>query len=54
MHDFWTMEEGLQRSHETQNFVKNMGIMAGLLALAGAGAGALSLDNRRKSHSPAR
>ncbi len=54
MHDFWTMEEGLQRSHETQNFVKNLGIMAGLLVLAGAGAGAFSLDNRGKSHSPAR
>lgn len=47
MHDFWTMEEGLQRSHETQNFFKNMGIMAGLLALSGAGAGAFSLDNRK-------
>lgn len=49
MHDFWTMEEGLQRSHETQNFFKNMGIMAGLLILTNAGAGAFSLDNRKKS-----
>ena len=49
MHDFWTMAEGLQRSHETQNFFKNMGIMAGLLALSSAGAGALSVDNRRTS-----
>lgn len=48
MHDFWTMEEGLQRSHETQNFFKNMGIMAGLLVLSSAGAGAFSLDERRK------
>lgn len=47
MHDFWTMAEGLQRSHETQNFFKNMGIMAGLLALSSAGAGAFSVDNRR-------
>jgi len=46
LHDFWTMEEGLQRSHETQNFFKNMGIMAGLLVLAGAGASSWSLDNR--------
>lgn len=46
LHDFWTMEEGLQRSHETQNFFKNMGIMAGLLVLSGAGAGAWSLDRR--------
>lgn len=35
MHDFWNLEEGLQRMHETQNFVKNLGIMAGLLCLAG-------------------
>ncbi len=49
MHDFWTMEEGLQRSHETQNFFKNMGITAGLLILTSAGAGAFSLDNRKKS-----
>jgi len=35
MHNFWTMEEGLQRAHETQNFIKNMAIMAGLLVLAG-------------------
>lgn len=49
MHDFWTMEEGLQRSHETQNFFKNMGIMAGLLALSSAGAGIFSLDNRQRA-----
>ena len=35
IHDFWSMEEGLQRAHETQNFVKNMAIMAGLMLLAG-------------------
>ena len=35
MHDFWGMEEGLQRAHEMQNFVKNMAIMAGLLYVAG-------------------
>ena len=35
MHDFWAMEEGLQRGHEMQNFIKNMAIMAGLLYVAG-------------------
>jgi putative oxidoreductase len=35
MHDFWNMEEGLQRGHEMQNFIKNMAIMAGLLYVAG-------------------
>lgn len=35
MHDFWGMEDGLQRAHEMQNFIKNMAIMAGLLYVAG-------------------
>jgi len=47
MHDFWTMPAGeLQTGHETQNFVKNMAIMAGLLAVAGLGGGAWSLDRK--------
>jgi putative oxidoreductase len=35
MHDFWGMEEGMERAHEMQNFIKNMAIMAGLLYVAG-------------------
>ena len=35
MHNFWTMEAGLQKAHEMQNFIKNMAVMAGLLLLAG-------------------
>ncbi len=35
MHDFWNMEEGLQQAHETQNFIKNLAIMAGLMCVAG-------------------
>ena len=31
MHDFWNFSDAVQRAHETQNFVKNMAIMAGLL-----------------------
>ena len=50
MHDFWTLPAGeLQTGHETQNFVKNMGIMAGLLVLAGLGGGTWSLDARKSS-----
>ena len=46
VHDFWTMPaEALQTVHETQNFIKNMGIMAGLLVCAGLGGGQWSLDN---------
>ena len=36
MHDFWNVEAGIQQAHETQNFVKNLAIMAGRMALAGA------------------
>jgi len=35
MHDFWSLEQSLERAHETQNFIKNMAIMAGLLVVAG-------------------
>lgn len=34
IHDFWTLEEGVIKAHETQNFVKNLAIAAGLLVLA--------------------
>ena len=40
MHDFWNVPD------QTQNFVKNMGIFAGLLVLAGLGAGGWSLDSK--------
>lgn len=51
MHDFWTLPTGeLQTAHETQNFVKNMGIVAGLLVAAGLGGGAWSLDNKGQTH----
>jgi putative oxidoreductase len=36
MHDFWNVYEGADQAHELQNFIKNMGIMAGLLLIAGA------------------
>lgn len=45
MHDFWNMAEGLARNHETQNFFKNIGIMAGLLLISSLGTGWLSADN---------
>lgn len=35
MHNFWAMEAGMEQAHETQNFVKNMAIMAGLMYAAG-------------------
>ncbi len=36
MHDFWNVEEAVQQQHETQNFIKNLAIMAGLMFAAGA------------------
>jgi putative oxidoreductase len=34
LHDFWNFS-GMEGQHETQNFVKNLGILAGCLMLAG-------------------
>ena len=34
LHDFWNIYEGVDVKHETQNFVKNLAIFAGLLLLA--------------------
>ncbi|MEM7080989.1 MAG: DoxX family protein [Pseudomonadota bacterium] len=36
MHDFWNVTEAVAQAHETQNFVKNLAIFAGLLFVAGA------------------
>lgn len=34
LHDFWNYS-GLEGAHEMQNFIKNIGILAGLLVLSG-------------------
>ena len=47
MHDFWNLYEGVDQAHETQNFIKNLGIFAGLLLLAARGAPQGSIDARR-------
>jgi len=52
MHDFWNVYEGLNQAHETQNFVKNLAIMAGLLVLGThPGDSPLSLDQRLRRQS---
>lgn len=49
LHDFWTMSQDVVQ-HETQNFFKNLGILAGLLVLAGISSPrALSLGDWWKS-----
>ncbi|WP_371196295.1 DoxX family protein [Glaciecola sp. SC05] len=45
MHSFWNLPDGANLAHETQNFVKNTGIIAGLLILSARGSGQFSLDN---------
>ena len=49
MHNFWSMEDGINKAHETQNFFKNMGIMAGLLMVSALGGGNFSLDSRNSA-----
>ena len=34
LHDFWNMSGDPGQAHETQNFIKNLGIFAGLLVLS--------------------
>jgi putative oxidoreductase len=46
MHNFWDYAEGTEQAHEAQNFIKNMGIVAGLLVIAALGTGKFSLDNK--------
>lgn len=37
IHNFWALQNDPSYAHELQNFVKNLGIAAGLLVLAGRG-----------------
>ena len=48
LHDFWNVYEGVNAERETQNFVKNLGIFAGLLLLA-----AMTLPSARDSRADA-
>jgi putative oxidoreductase len=47
-HDFWTYQ-GQEMQAQMQHFMKNLTIIGGLLTLAGAGAGAFSIDALRAS-----
>jgi putative oxidoreductase len=52
MHDFWNSYLGGSQAHELQNFIKNLGIFAGLLILAARGAPRASLDSRNPANAP--
>jgi putative oxidoreductase len=47
-HNFWSMPEA-QQAMQKINFNKNIAITGGLLVLAAFGAGALSIDGRRRA-----
>lgn len=47
-HNYWAMPEA-QQAMQKISFNKNVGITGGLLVLAAFGAGALSLDGRRRA-----
>ena len=34
LHDFWNVYEGVDVIHETQNFIKNLGVLVAFLLLA--------------------
>ncbi len=45
LHDFWNFT-GLEGAHEMQNFIKNLGILAGLLVLSGHAWESLQVTNK--------
>ncbi|WP_028765316.1 DoxX family protein [Shewanella colwelliana] len=45
LHDFWNFS-GVEGAHEMQNFVKNLGILAGLLVLAGHSGSQSDIEHR--------
>jgi putative oxidoreductase len=47
MHNFWAFQ-GAQQQDQMAHFLKNLGIMGGLLFIAACGAGAISVDASRK------
>lgn len=49
MHNFWALPEEIERSHEMQNFIKNMAIFAGLLMVFARGTGEYSLRPKNEN-----
>jgi putative oxidoreductase len=47
-HRFWQVDAA-QYANQLNHFLKNLAVVGGLLFVAAAGAGALSLDGRRRS-----
>ncbi|MGE3295967.1 MAG: DoxX family protein [Porticoccaceae bacterium] len=51
-HGFWGIEDPLARAAEQRSFMKNIGIMGGVLFIAAFGSGPLSLDGGGKRPTP--
>jgi putative oxidoreductase len=51
MHQFWTISDPARKAIEQGMFTKNIAMLGGALLIAYFGAGALSLDDRRKRFS---
>ena len=45
LHDFWNVYPDVDTAHETQNFIKNLGVVASFLLLA-----AVHIDNPVEKH----
>ena len=48
MHNYWAFQ-GVQQQDQMAHFMKNLGLMGGLLFIAAYGAGGISVDAARKS-----
>ena len=46
LHDFWNVYPDVDAAHETQNFIKNLGVVAAFLLLA-----AVHIDNPAENYS---
>lgn len=46
-HDFWTIEDAMQKQNEMIQFMKNMALMGAMTMIIANGAGPMSLDSRQ-------
>ena len=47
-HNFWAVEDAMQKMNQNIHFMKNLAIAGGLLFVAAYGAGPISVDSRGK------
>ena len=45
-HDFWTVEDAMQKQNEMIQFMKNMALMGAMLMIMANGAGPMSIDSK--------